>query len=188
MNNLAKAITGKWWLVTLRGVLAVLFGVAAWVWPNITVFTLVLLFGSYAVIGGVASLAAARGQRRQGHSLWPSILQGVLGIGTGIVVMLWPGVSALALMYVIAGWAFVTGLFEVIGAIELRKTIEHEWRLALAGIGSIAFGVFAALYPGAGAVALVWTIGVYAIAFGFLLVALGFRLHGRGRHLATATA
>jgi uncharacterized membrane protein HdeD (DUF308 family) len=188
VKNYAKAITNQSWLLVLQGILAIVFGVVAWVWPGLTVATLVILFGAYAFVVGVMHLAAAVGAFRMGDSPWPFIFRGVLGIGTGVVVALWPDISATALLYVIAAYAIIIGFYEVAAAIALRKVIDNEWLLAIAGIASIAFGVLAAIYPGDGAVAIVWTIGIYAIFFGGLLIALGFRLHGWGRRLTSATA
>ncbi len=141
MKNFAKNITNRWWLLVLQGILAIAFGVVAWVWPGLTVLTLVILFGAYAFAGGVMSLFAAGGARREGDSPWPFILQGLLGIATGILVAVWPDISALSLLFVIAGFAIASGIFEVVSAIELRKSIDNEWFLALAGIASIGFGV-----------------------------------------------
>jgi uncharacterized membrane protein HdeD (DUF308 family) len=188
MQSYAKALTNQSWLLIFDGILAIIFGIVAWVWPDLTVTTLVILFGAFAFVVGVMNLAAAVGMSRMGQSPWPFIFRGVLGIGTGIVVAVWPDISATALLYVIAAYAIVIGIFELAAAIELRKLIDNEWLLALAGVASIAFGVLVAIYPGDGAVALVWTIGIYAIFFGVVLIALGFRLHGWGRKLTSATA
>ena len=187
MQPIAKNVTNKWWLLVLQGILAVFFGATAWVWPGLTVVTLVILFGAYAFAGGVVSLFAAGGARRMGDSPWPFIFLGLLGIASGVIVAVWPDISALSLLYVVAAFALVTGAFEVVTAIQLRKVIDNEWFLALAGLASIAFGVLTAIFPGNGAVAIVWTIGVYAIVFGGLLIALGFRLHSWGRQLISAT-
>ncbi len=188
MYSIAKAITGKWWLLALEGVFAIVFGVIAWVWPDLTVGTLVILFGAFAFVSGVSSLIAIPSAKRKGDSPWGFLFQGVLSIGAGVAVALWPDISALTLLYVIGAYAVATGVFEIATAIELRKLIDNEWLLALAGIGSIAFGTLVMVFPGAGAVALVWTIGIYAVAFGILLITLGFKLHGWGRHLPTQTA
>jgi uncharacterized membrane protein HdeD (DUF308 family) len=192
MQGIAKSVTNQSWLLILQGILAVVFGVVAWVWPDLTVATLVILFGAFAFATGVMNLVAAFGASRVGASPWGFVFRGLLGIGVGIVVAVWPDISALSLLYVIAAWAIVTGVYELAAAIELRKLIDNEWWLGLAGVASIAFGVLVALFPGDGAVALVWTIGVYAIVIGTFLIALGVRLHGLGRHLpspsATATA
>jgi uncharacterized membrane protein HdeD (DUF308 family) len=188
MQAIAKSITDKWWLVLLEGVLAIGFGFIAWVWPGLTVATLVLLFGAFAFADGVLNLIAAPRANRLGESPWGFIFQGVLGIGTGILVAIWPDISALALMYVIAFWAITIGILQIVAAIELRKVIDNEWFLGLAGVASIVFGVLAAIFPGGGAVAVVWAIGLYAIIFGSFLVALSFRLHGWGRRLTSAAS
>jgi uncharacterized membrane protein HdeD (DUF308 family) len=188
MERIAKSVTNQSWLLVLQGILAVVFGVVAWVWPDLTVATLVLLFGAYAFAGGVMSLVAAVSASRLGDSPWGFVFRGLLGIATGVVVAVWPDISALSLLYVIAAYAIVIGVYEVATAVELRKQIDNEWFLALAGVASIAYGVIAFLYPGDGALALVWTIGVYAIFFGTMLIALGVRLHGWGRRLTSATA
>jgi uncharacterized membrane protein HdeD (DUF308 family) len=186
MQRIAKAITDDWWLFTLEGVLAIAFGISAWVWPDLTVDTLVILFGAFAIAIGVMNLAAASAARRLGESPWGFVFRGLLDVGAGIVVFVWPDISERALLYVIAAWAIAIGIFEVAAAIELRKLIDNEWFLALAGVASIAFGVLVALFPGDGAVALVWTIGVYAIVFGIFLLGLGRRLRGWGRNLTSS--
>jgi uncharacterized membrane protein HdeD (DUF308 family) len=186
MQRIAKAITDDWWLFTLEGILAIAFGISAWVWPDLTVDTLVLLFGAFAITIGVMNLVAASMARRLGDSPWGYVFRGLLDIGTGIVVFVWPDISETALLYVIAAWAIAIGIFELAAAIELRKLIANEWFLALGGVASIAFGVLVALFPGDGAVALVWTIGIYAIAFGIMLIALGRELHGWGQHLPSS--
>ncbi len=187
MRSIANAITDKWWLFALEGVLAIGFGIIAWVWPDLTVLSLVVMFAAFSISIGVANLFAANDARQAGQSPWGFIFNGVLGIATGVVVAIWPDISTLALMYVIAAWAIVTGIFDVVTAIELRKVIDNEWFLALGGIASIVFGVLAALFPGDGALALVWAIGLYSIVYGGFLIGLGFRLHEAGRQL-TSTA
>jgi uncharacterized membrane protein HdeD (DUF308 family) len=186
MRSIANAITDKWWLYVLEGVLAIGFGLIAWVWPDLTVLTLVVMFAAFSISVGVANLFAATEARQVGQSPWGFVFNGVLGIATGVVVVVWPDISALALMYVIAAWAIVTGAFEIAAAIELRKLIDNEWFLVLGGIASIVFGVLVAIFPGGGAVALVWAIGLYAIVFGGFLIGFGFRLHGMGRQLTSA--
>jgi uncharacterized membrane protein HdeD (DUF308 family) len=188
MERIAKSVTNQSWLLVFQGILAIVFGVVAWVWPGLTVATLVILFGAYAFVGGVMNLVAAVSASRLGDSPWGFIFRGLLGIATGVVVAVWPDISALSLLYVVAAYAIVIGIYEVAAAIELRKQIDNEWWVGLAGVASIAFGVLAFIYPGDGAVALVWTIGVYAIVFGILSIALGVRLHGWGRRLTSATA
>ena len=112
---------------------------------------------------------------------WALVLRGLFAVLFGIIALAWPGITALVLLYLIAAWAFVTGIFEIVAAIRLREEIRGEWLLALSGILSVLFGLALVIWPGAGALALIWVIGAYAIAFGALLIALGFRLRSWSR-------
>lgn len=176
-----REITQNWWAIALRGLVAVLFGIGAFAWPGITLVALVLLFGAYAFVDGVFTLVYAL----TGHSGVRGLLalEGVVGIGAGIATLVWPGITALVLLYLIAAWAIVTGVLEVVAAIDFRKVIENEWLMILGGIASVAFGVILVVAPGAGALAMIWLIGAYAIVGGILLIALGFRLRGLGQDL-----
>lgn len=165
-----------WWLVALRGVLAILFGLACFFWPGPTVLVLVLLFGSYALVDGVFAIVAAIRSPRGHEQWWGLLLEGVAGIIAGLVTVLVPAITALALLFVIAAWALITGVLEIAAAIRLRREISNEWLLALSGVASIIFGAILFLFPGAGALAVIWTIGAYEMVFGVLLVALGVRL------------
>jgi uncharacterized membrane protein HdeD (DUF308 family) len=171
-----------WWAVVVRGALAVLFGLIAWIWPEMTVRVLVLLFGFYALVDGLLSLAAALagGGAAASRRGW-LIFEGVAGVAAGVLTFIWPGVTALALLYLIAFWAIATGVLEVVAAVILRRELRGEWLLALGGIVSVLFGVFLIARPGDGAIAIVWLIGVYAIIFGVALVALGLRLRQLGQ-------
>jgi uncharacterized membrane protein HdeD (DUF308 family) len=186
-----SAIVGMWWAVALRGALNVLFGVLALVWPDVTFVALVLLFGAYAFVDGIFALVAAfsrsrrRAARRERGLL---VLEGILGIGAGLVTVFYPGITAVALLVVIAAWAIVGGTFEIVQAVRLRKQIRGEWLLGLAGALSVAFGVLVLLYPAAGALSIVWLLGAYAIAFGAVLIALGIRLRRFGRDQAERAA
>jgi uncharacterized membrane protein HdeD (DUF308 family) len=178
------ALAQGWWLVLLRGIVAIVFGVLAFVWPALTLFTLVLLYGAYALVDGVIALAAAFTGRARPVPTWWLVIVGLCGIGAGIVTFLWPGITALVLVLFMAAWAVVHGIFEIIGAIQLRKEIEGEWWLILAGAISVIFGLLVFAAPGAGALALVWLIGTYAILFGILLVGLSLRLRKYQPHSA----
>jgi uncharacterized membrane protein HdeD (DUF308 family) len=188
-------LTRNWWLLVVRGVLGILFGILALVWPGVTIAALVLLFGAYAIVDGVATLYAAitgregadRGRRPAsgGHRVWLAI-EGLLGIGAGLVAFFWPGITALVLLWVIAFWAILTGVMEVAAAIRLRREINNEWLLGLAGVASVLFGILLLVLPGAGALALIWLIGIYALVFGVILIVLGLRLRGAGHRPATA--
>ena len=120
---------------------------------------------------------------------WLFLLQGIAGIIVGIMAFVWPGITALVLLYIIAAWAIVTGICEIVAAVQLRKEIEGEWLLGLGGIASVVFSVLLVAFPGAGALAVVWIIGAYSILFGILLLTLAFRLrrrNGQGSHKVRA--
>jgi uncharacterized membrane protein HdeD (DUF308 family) len=180
-------LTRNWWVFALRGAAAVLFGVLALVWPTITLSALVLLFGAYALVDGVMSLGVAifGGAAAEGRRPW-LVLEGIAGIGAGIVTFAWPGITTLVLLWWIAAWALVTGAFEIAAAIRLRREIRGEWRLALSGALSVLFGILLAIRPGEGAVAVAWLIGIYAIVFGAALLALAYELR-RYRRTGAAT-
>jgi uncharacterized membrane protein HdeD (DUF308 family) len=181
---LLERLAKHWWVFVVRGVLAILFGIGAFFWPGITVAALILVFGAYALADGVFSLIAAFANRgtREGFP-WALLLIGLVGIGAGIVTFLYPGLTALALLFFIATWNILRGIFEIVVAIRLRKELEGEGWLMLGGAASVAFGLLLMLRPGAGALALLWLIGMFAIAFGIVMVALGFRLKGATRRV-----
>jgi uncharacterized membrane protein HdeD (DUF308 family) len=179
------ALAERWWLLLLRGIAAIIFGVLAFVWPGLTLLTLVIIYGAYALLDGVLALVAAFMGGAKPIPTWWLVIVGVLGIAAGLVTFLWPGVTALVLLVFIAVWSIARGLFEIIGAIQLRKEIDNEWLLILAGAMSVVFGILILLWPGAGALALIWLIGAYAIIFGALLVGFALRLR---RHRGAATA
>ncbi len=177
-----RVLARNWWALALRGVFAILFAVLSVFWPRITVRILVLLFGAYALVDGIFAVIAAI-RAAEHHARWGALLlEGLAGLAVGIATFFWPAVTALALLYFIAAWAIVTGFFEIAAALRLRREIQGEWALILAGILSVFFGVLLLAFPGAGALAVVWLIAVYALAFGILLLLLGFRL----RRLAVA--
>lgn len=165
----------RWWLLALRGVIAILFSLAAFFWPGMTLTLLIIFFAAYALVDGVFTLAAAFTSRKNGR-WWMLLLEGLVGITVGVLAFIWPGLTALALLYLIAAWAVATGILEIIAAIRLRKHITGEWLLALTGMVSIALGVLLIMLPAAGLLALVWVIGAYALLFGLLLLALAWRL------------
>ncbi|HET7083124.1 MAG TPA: HdeD family acid-resistance protein [Rhizomicrobium sp.] len=165
----------NWWLLLLRGIAAIIFGVLAFAWPGVTLLTLILFYGAFALVDGVLAIIAAITGGAPGPRWWLAIV-GLLGIAAGLLTFLMPGLSALVLLFFIAGWAIATGVFQIIGAIQLRKEIDNEWLLILGGIISVLFGIGVMVAPGAGALALIWVIGTYAIIIGVLLVALAFRL------------
>jgi uncharacterized membrane protein HdeD (DUF308 family) len=177
-----ETLTRNWWVLAVRGAFAVLFGLLALIWPGVTVLALVLLFGAYALVDGVMALYTAlfdRGRPGGRGGGW-LVLEGVAGVLAAIGAVVWPGITALVLLYLIAAWALVTGVAEIVAAIRLRREIEGEWLMILSGALSILFGLLAFLFPGAGALAVVWLIATYAIAFGVVMLILAFRLRRHG--------
>ena len=170
----------NWWAVALRGLAAVLFGLLTIFLPGVTLVTLVLLFGAYVLVDGVFNAIAAF---RSASHHWALLIEGLIGILAGIVTFTWPAMTAIVLLYLIAFWAILTGAFEIVAGIRLRNVIANEWALILMGALSLLFGAFILFAPGAGALAIVLWIGVYALIFGILLLALAFRLRGF-RHVA----
>jgi uncharacterized membrane protein HdeD (DUF308 family) len=172
---MVQALAKNWWLLLLRGIAAIIFGVLAFVWPGLTLLTLILFYGAFALVDGVLAIIAAVTGGAPAPRWWLAIV-GLLGIAAGLLTFLMPGVSALVLLFFIAGWAIATGVLQIIGAIQLRKEIDNEWLLILGGVLSVLFGVGMMLAPGAGALALVWVIGIYSVVLGVTFVALAFRL------------
>jgi uncharacterized membrane protein HdeD (DUF308 family) len=176
---MVMTLARNWWALALRGLCAIAFGVLAFIWPGITLGALVLLFGAYALVDGILSIASAIFKSEvSGMPWWALVLVGLMGIAAGVVTFAWPGITALVLLYLIAAWAIVSGIFEIIAAVRLRTEIENEWWLALTGIISVIFGLMLMARPGAGAIAVVWLIGSYAIILGIFLLALAFKLKG----------
>jgi uncharacterized membrane protein HdeD (DUF308 family) len=185
MNEYTNAhiaqLTDRWWMLMIRGAAAILFGVLTFVAPGISLVALVIVWGIYALVDGAFNLMTALRGARTGRRWGWLMFEGIVSIAAGILTFLWPGITALALLAVIAVWAMLTGIAEIAAAVRLRKHIQGEWLLALTGVLSIVFGALLLLSPGTGALALLWMIGTYAIVFGLLLGALGLRLHSWGR-------
>ena len=177
-NKLVK-LPRRWWAIALRGLLGILVGIVAFFMPLSTLFALVYLFGMYAFLDGLFNLIAAWRQTDRPKPWWGLLLSGIAGIGAAVISFVWPGITALVLVYVVSAWALLTGGLQIAAAVKLRKEIEGEWMLALSGIFSIVLGFLLVFFPEAGAIGLVWYLGAYAIAFGILLIALGWRLRTR---------
>jgi uncharacterized membrane protein HdeD (DUF308 family) len=182
-----RPLSRGWWLILLRGLAGILFGIAAFIWPGLTVLALTFLYGAFAMADGILSLGAAlTGRGDASVPTWWLVLVGLLGIAAGVVAFLWPGLTAFALIIMIGAWAVTIGILEIIGAIWLRKEIEDEWLLIAAGLLSLLFGLAILLRPGAGALALAWAIGAFAILFGILHIALALRLKSHHERPAAA--
>jgi len=169
----------RWWMLLLRGIIAIIFGLLAFAWPGLTLIILTALFGGYALVDGIFALVAGI------HARWVVLaLIGVLGIIAGLITFFFPGLTALTLLLIIAAWAIVRGIIEITAAIQLRKVIANEWALILGGICSVIFGLILFARPAAGALAVIWIIGAYALIIGVILILLSLRVR---RHHAVAT-
>ena len=176
-------LSRDWWHFAVRGVLAIVFGILALVWPEVTKTALVLLFGAFVLVDGIFAVATGIESREYFKQWWALVLEGLVGIIVGVLTFIWPGTAATALLYVIAVWAILTGIFEIMAAIELRNVIVGESVLILFGLLSITLGVLLFMFPTAGAVSLVWAIGFYAIFAGIMEIVFAFRLRDLGREL-----
>ena len=180
-------IARDWWVYAVRGVAAVLFGILALAWPAPTLYVLVLMFGAYALVDGtVLLIALARGDVLARRHAWATGLMGALGIVAAVVTFLWPGITALTLLYLVAIWAITVGILQVFAAIEFRREIEGELWVGLGGVLSIVFGAILAFFPGTGLLSLVWLVGFWAIVYGVSSLSLAYRLHGINSTLSRA--
>jgi uncharacterized membrane protein HdeD (DUF308 family) len=165
-----------WCLYVVRGVLAILFGLAAFFWPGITLRALVMLFGFFVLLQGLVLLFAAFGSKAISTNWWIGLLEGIVSVLLGLMAFVWPGITAIILLFIIAAWAFFSGVIEFMAAVQLRRVISGEWVLGLTGILSITIALLLVAQPGAGAVAVTWLIGLYAFIFGALLLYLGVKI------------
>jgi uncharacterized membrane protein HdeD (DUF308 family) len=168
-----QLLARRWWALALRGAIAVLFGLLTLFIPGVTLISLVLLFGFYAILDGVFDIVSAM-QAPSYH--WPLLVEGIVGIVAGIVTFMWPGITAMFLLYLIAFWAILTGVFETVAGIRLREVIANEMLLILTGVISTLFGILIIIFPGAGALAIIIWIGAYAVVLGIILIVLAFRV------------
>lgn len=169
-------MSNNWWLTAIRGVFAILFGLAAILWPGIAFATLVLLFGAFAFASGVFTTWTALSLRSRKQNAGAFLLQGLFGIAVGVIALFWPFLTAGAVILLIAAWALVSGLIEVAAALRLRRELEDEWMLLFSGALSILLGLFFGFFPEAGIWVIAWIIGIYAVAVGIALIQLSMRL------------
>src|SRR5512138_951359 len=179
---MVSSLAQHWWTFTLRGVFAVLFGILAFVAPGATLTTLVYVFGFYAILNGAFALYAAW-NLRSFDRWWLLLLEGLLSIAAGVIAFIYPGAAALAFLSIIAAWAILVGILQIIAAIRLRQEIQNEWSLGLGGLASVIFGVLLVVWPRSGLVAISWIVGIYAIFFGVMLLMLGSRLRGLNKSI-----
>jgi uncharacterized membrane protein HdeD (DUF308 family) len=172
-----ELLVQRWWMLVVRGALAVVFGLLAIMWPEITILALVLLWGAYAVVDGATSIMLGLSSRgAPAEHRWLYGLLGVLGIAIGVITFVWPQITTLALLVIIAVWALVAGVLQIVAAIRLRKVIDNEWFLGLSGAVCVILGVLLIVQPATGAVGLVVAIATFAIVWGLALILFGLRL------------
>ena len=167
-------LSKRWWWILVRGIAAILFGIAAFAWPGLTIWALVMLFAAYAIVDGASMIVFGR---RLGNWFWYA-LAGLVSMAAGVIAIAWPGITSMALLWVIAAWAILSGIFQIMAGIEIRKAVEGEWVLYVGGALAILFGLMLFFRPGAGALSVVWLIGTFMILFGILQVILSFKLKG----------
>jgi uncharacterized membrane protein HdeD (DUF308 family) len=161
-------------MILFRGIAAVLFGIITLAWPHLTLSVLVLLFGVFAVINGITAVAAAL--RNTGEQGWGLLLfEGILGILAGVVALVWPAITALAFLYLLAAWAILTGILEIVAPLSFPMSGGRAALTALAGLASILFGILIAAQPSSGLLAVTWLIGAYAIVFGIMYIVVYFQ-------------
>jgi uncharacterized membrane protein HdeD (DUF308 family) len=171
----AQSIHRNWQMLALRGVLAIIFGLIAIVFPHIILLAFIYVFGAYAIIDGIVAVTVAL-RERSFLNRWGWVLfEGVVSILGGIVAFVFPHITALVLLYIVAAWAIVTGMMEIFAAFALRPFISREWPLALAGFLSLLFGLLLIIAPGAGLLSLLWLVGIYGIVFGILFIIRAFQ-------------
>jgi uncharacterized membrane protein HdeD (DUF308 family) len=173
---MATLLKKGWWVLLVRGLAAVLFGVIALVWPQLTVATLILYFGAFALVDGISDVIGSIMNRKEDKYWWLVLLRGLAGIAAGVLVFVWPQLTALFLLYMIAARALATGILDIFAAIRLRKEIEGELLLILGGLVSVLFGLIAFVRPGAGALAVISLIAIYALFVGLIMIVLAFRM------------
>jgi uncharacterized membrane protein HdeD (DUF308 family) len=179
----------NWWVFAVRGVAAIIFGILAFAWPGITLVVLVALFAAYAIVDGVMSLVALiRGEPEARRHAWAVGIMGVLGIVAGIAAFVWPGVTALALLYIVAFWAIAIGVMQIVAAIRLRKEIQGELWMAIGGALLILWGIFLIAFPGTGLLSLVWLVAIMSMAFGASSLILAWQLRKRAHATPTGVA
>lgn len=180
MTSLINFMERNWWILLIRGASAILFGLAAFIWPGLTATVLMLMFGLYILVDGLSGVVDSIRYRDRLNHWWLWLLDGLLGVVVGALTLFMPGATAFVLLILIGVWAIVGGVLRIIAAIQIRKEIEGEWLLALGGALSILFGVVVVMQPAAGLVSLVWLIGSWAVIIGMVFIMLAFRLRKAG--------
>ena len=182
---MVQIIARNWWAWLIRGIAAVIFGILAWLWPGLTWVTIAIFFGAYAFVDGIFAIVATVKAVQAHQRWWPLLLEGIVGILIAAITFYDVRITLLALYFTIAAWAFLTGILEIVAAIELRKHISNEIWLIIGGIASIAFGALMVWFPMAGMLAVIWIIAAYAIVFGCIMIGFALRLRAHGQTAAS---
>jgi uncharacterized membrane protein HdeD (DUF308 family) len=182
-ESMADTLHRGWLVLLLRGIAAIAFGLLAWSRPGVTLAAIVFLFGAYVLFDGILATWTAISRRKEQQYWWLLLLGGLAGIAIGVLTFTSPHITALLLLFYIAAWAIIRGVFEIAAAIRLRKEIEGEWLLIISGAISVLFGILLLARPGAGVLAVLWLISIFAITTGILLVMLAFKVRGLGKQV-----
>lgn len=178
-----QRLTKHWWLLLLRGIVSLLFAIIAFTNPVLAFEALILVLGVFLIVDGATAIYLGVRMRGYDDDWWATTLEGALGVGLGLIALINPELTAAGLVLVLAVWFLVTGVFEIATAIKLRKEIDNEWLLGLAGVISIVLGALMIINPNAGAISIMWWLGIYAAIFGVLLVGLGLRMRQIGKRM-----
>jgi uncharacterized membrane protein HdeD (DUF308 family) len=184
MDTVVRTLHQNWWLVLLQGVLSVVLGVLALAKPGVTLGALILLWGLFALLNGVIEVFSAIGAAGRHQSWGWQLAGGLVGILAGLVILRWPGLSALFVLYLVAIWAIMMGIVRLVGAIADHEMLPHAWLVALAGVVSVLFGIAMFAWPAAGLLTLVYLVGFYAIVYGVITGVMAFRLHSLPERMA----
>jgi uncharacterized membrane protein HdeD (DUF308 family) len=184
--TMLEKFSRQWWMFALRGLVAVVFGVVALILPEQMLQALVLMFGVFAITDGIFTVIAGFSLAPFFNRWWAVLLEGVMGTLAGLMAIFLPDITGRALLYLIAAWGLITGIFEIVAAIQFRRVITNEWMYILGGLLSILFGILLFVFPAAGAVSVIWVIGIYAFVFGIAEIIFAFRLRGLRREIETA--
>lgn len=185
---MVQVLARNWWALLIRGIAAVIFGILAFMWPGVTLVVIGILFGAYAFVDGVFAIVSTVRAAQAHERWWPFLLEGIVGLAIAAITFYDVGITLFALYITIAAWAFITGILEIVAAIQLRKHISNEWLLILAGICSILFSMLMIWHPGVAALAIIWIIASYAIVFGIIMIVLSFRLKAHAGQTPVAAA
>jgi uncharacterized membrane protein HdeD (DUF308 family) len=183
MNTAVQAARSHWWLLLLRGILAIIFGIIALAAPGIALLAFIYVFAAYAILDGITAIVVSFRERSFFRGWWVLLIEGIAGIIFGILAFAWPGATALILLYLVAFWALVTGVMEIGSAFIVPRSARQRWGLGLAGLLSIIFGIILIVSPGSVLLAILWFVGIFAIVFGISLFIYAFQIRSRASAL-----